>query len=338
MKPRATLALFLSLTAFVTPSVIAQPGPDAPPAESRPRRGPGQTPGPDAFGDRDAIAARLERRLHEIDRERERLAGAIERLHKGEDPAGVMDDLPVGPGRPGDERPRGFQPRGTDRSDGPKTETGILPEISREQVLEFIRAEAPQASMFLDRLKEQSPAMHDRWVARLTPRVREFMTLKATDTELYEVKRREWKAGWAVFAAAREVREAVTAPSPDENAKVAAVMKLRSALGEHMDARLEGQRREIRDLEARITELRDRMDRAEQDRPARIDEVVSKISDPEFRPERLLMPLFRAEPDEGEPGTKPEGGPRRWRDRGEPNRDGPNRDGPGRESPDHRPK
>ncbi|MGD9789532.1 MAG: hypothetical protein AB7Q00_05340 [Phycisphaerales bacterium] len=334
MKTRATLALFLSLAAFIAPCVIAQPGPDAPPAESRPRRGPGQNPGPEAFGDRDAIAARLERRLHEIDRERERLAGAIERLHTGEDPAGVMGEMNEGRGngRPGEDKPRSFPPRGSDHPEGPNAGSGALPEISPEQTLEFIRVEAPQAAVFLDRLKEQSPSLHDRWVSRLTPRVREFMTLKATDAELYEVKRREWKAGWSVFAAAREVREAVTAESPDENAKVSAVMKLRSALAEHMDARLEGQRREIRDLENRITQLRDRMERAEQERPARIDEVVAKITDPEFRPERLLMPLFRADPEQGESGEKPDGPPRRWRDRGESGRTGPGRDGQ-----DHKP-
>ncbi len=334
MKPRATLALFLSLAAFVTPGVVAQPGHDAPPAESRPRRGPGQNPGPDALGDRDAIAARLERRLHEIDRERERLAGAIERLHKGEDPAGVMGEMHEGRGngRSGDERPRTSQIHGGDHTGGPITRPGALPDVSPEQTLEFVRVEAPQAAAFLDRLKEQSPSLHDRWVSRLTPRVREFMALKATDAELYEVKRREWKAGWSVFAAARDVREAVTAPSPDENAKVAAVMSLRSVLAEHMDARLEGQRREIRDLENRITQLRDRMERAEQERPARIDEVVAKITDPEFRPERLLMPLFRADPEQGESGEKPDGPPRRWRDRGESGRTGPGRDGQ-----DHKP-
>lgn len=281
-----------------------QPPPEERGAERRMERGPEGEAGP--RGDREAIVTRLERRLSDLEREKERLARALERLRQGESPAEVRRDLAPEGGelprgrmgeRPRDRRGRGEGPEGraggerpgAERGgpDGPPVERGPMergmeggpqsPE-ERERLMATMREHMPGLAALVERVPEEG---RERMLRRIAPRVREAMALKERDPKLFELKAAELRGGIAVMAAARSARE-LSRRERDGEAEIApkrdaAKAALREAMAAQFDTRAELQRHEVELLAARLEALKERVSKQAAERDAKIDEMVRRV-------------------------------------------------------------
>ncbi len=267
-------------------------------------------------GDREAIVTRLERRLSEIEREKERVSQALERLRQGESPEEVRRALapeggevprgrvgerprdrrgPGGPGRGegfggrlGDRRP-GMDGPGPDRGemDGPpmergpmerEMEAGPLSLEDRERLMAVLREHMPAMAQVVEHVPEEG---RERMLRRIAPRVREAMALKERDPKLFELKASELRGGIAVMAAARSARELMRREHDGEAdigvKRDGAKKALREAMAAQFDTRAELQRHEVELLSSRLEALKERVSKQASERDARIDEMVRRV-------------------------------------------------------------
>lgn len=300
MKLRMTWTTIALLT-LSAGTVFAQPPMDRPPPPPPGGREPGEKGGdrPGVF-DRESIKARLTRRLEDIERQRERLRAALERLEKGEEPGDVLRDMgPMGRrgdgmregGREGDhgERPRGPEgegPRGERRGgmpEGPGTggpREGMGEEPSREEVVSVLREAMPELSAKIERLRAEKPDEADAMVRRWGGRVRELIPLRRHDPEMFQARASEMRAGFQLMEAAREARR-LRESSRDGEADIAtkrqdATAKVRASAEKLLDARTGMLEREMAAIEGRLKELRTRVEETRANREKRIDEAVER--------------------------------------------------------------
>lgn len=284
-------------------AAMAQPGGGGP---RPPEGGPGDRPG---LFDRDAMRARLQRRLAELDKQRERLQRAMERLEKGEDAGDVAREM----GGPSGRRPEGERPvrEGPRRREGgPGSEGGPIPPgpmggpgeggapaiDEREEIQSILRESLPELAQRLERLRQGRPEEAEAMMRRVGPRLRELIPLRRHDPEMFRVRVDEMRAGFAFMEAARMARQ-IRQPSHDQEPDVAAkreeaMKRLREAAANLHDARTKAHEGEVAAIERRLKELRDQIQGMHAEREKRINEAV----------ERAMSGKAPA-PDDSPPGT-----------------------------------
>jgi hypothetical protein len=223
--------------------------------------------------ERAALRERLERRLGETNRARERLESALRRLEEGAPLESVRaETVPWGerrggPGEPG--RRRGAGPH------GPAPGPAEGPESDRRLVLGFLERFNPEGLERMKAVIRDDPEGARRWIVRLAPRVRELMAEK--DDQLRELRIEEFRNGQALLGAARVLAAAHRGPEPDEVKAEAARAELREALGRQFDLRMKIREREIAVLEERIRQLRAELEDQAGSREAFVEEKLGEI-------------------------------------------------------------
>lgn len=291
-RPRSNfygLAAGAAMAAAITllPAVgAAQPAPDQPP------QGRSQEGKPPL--DREALKARLQRRLEESRKSQERLEAAIKRLDEGASPDDVRTEMEGdirggrgggpqamrgnggGPGRPdGEGRGGRFGDRGRGPGEGPPP----APVPDRELVLEFLKNHpGPMATRLSEAIKN-NPREADVMIGRLAPRVREFMSER--DPQTRDLRIEEFQLGPEIFAASRRLAEAMRAgPDDSRDGEVKeAESALREVLTRQFDVRLKLHTRELETLEKRLRELREEVDENVKGRDEKIEKRLRDIED-----------------------------------------------------------
>jgi hypothetical protein len=202
-------------------------------------------------------------------------------LEEGVDPAPPQLGSGGGPGfgpGPGGERRgpmdegQGHKFRGRHGGRPPRALWERMDEGERQRVLTFIKDRFPLMFDELEDLRERSPERFNHRMGRMAPEMIRLMEMLEVDPErarlLIKERFLDMKIRWAV----RAVRHA-----EDDGAREEAIEELRELIAQAFDNRLERRKIEIRDLEARVQELRDRLEEAEQDREQIIENEVEDI-------------------------------------------------------------
>lgn len=233
---------------------------------------PGAADRPEAEGrDREALRARIVRRLEDAKRMQARLERALELFDKGAAHAEVRREMreggpePVGAGpRPGERRP----PRGMREGDGGWSNSG-------EAVLRSLDAHEPALAARVREQMTEDPALGRRVVGWVAPRLRELIGER--DEELRGLRGAELHEGPAIVEAMRAVVQAASRGEEGESDLSEAKQRLREALGRHYDLRVRIQQREVELLAERLEELRAELAATESRREAALDEQIEAL-------------------------------------------------------------
>jgi len=269
------------------------------PAAAQPE-GARQPPGPQRRGQRDAREApdraeqfpqdregmrrMIQRRLEQLARDTQRLEQAQKRLEDGESPEKIAADLGPPSGRPGpDGEPgRPGPPPGPEGAGRPFA--GISP-AEREEIMDAIRKHTPLLARRFEEARADEPGTGQRMLARVLPRIRDALSYRKTDPEMFQLKMQDLQTGFAVFEAAQHYRRAVAHPTEAGPAKIeSALTELRAALLAQFDARLAVQVREAELLDARLDSMRKSLNARREIRDTEVDALLGRIKDgSEFR-------------------------------------------------------
>ena len=205
-----------------------------------------------AEGASDRRRERLERQLVWLAQRQEAIRAEIQRLDEG----GEAD--PMLPPMPGDERREPPPSPEEARAGIERVMADMDPEVARR-----IRQTLDEA----ERHGEQGPS--HRAASRIMPKLAELARLRDRDPEMYQAKREEFRAGFAIMRAARDVLEQ-TDPAETEVA-------LRRAIEAGLDAQTRVTRLELERLEQRVTEIREKLAEAERDREGLVSRRVAGL-------------------------------------------------------------
>ncbi|MFG0326832.1 MAG: hypothetical protein ACF8SC_06150 [Phycisphaerales bacterium JB037] len=250
--------------------------PERPPVRPMDERGADRRqPMSDALDPR-TLSRRLNARLEETDRQietmtarRDRIAEAVQRLEQGDAPGMVVRDLFRA------ERALGEGPefrRGGSPTDRP---SGRGPDPDPEQAMRRLAAAWPELAGAIREEMARDPELARQIGQRLRPRLAELMELRETDPELARVRLAEFRAGFEMMLATRDLRAAHLVGEGD--AIATAREKLRGTLERTLEARLVAQRFEIRRLEAKLESLREELAEREAERADQIDELMVEL-------------------------------------------------------------
>lgn len=226
--------------------------------------------------DPETLTRRLNARLEEADRQvglmtarRDRIAEAVERLERGDAPALVVRELfraerAIGDGS---EFRRGGPPM--DRPNGRG------PDLDPEQAMRRLAAAWPELAGAIREEMARDPELARQIGQRLRPRLAELLELRESDPELARVRLVEFRAGFEMMLATRDLR---TAHLRGEGEAIeTAREKLRGALERALESRLIAQRFEIRRLEAKLEALRGELATREAERADQIEELMAEL-------------------------------------------------------------
>lgn len=187
--------------------------------------------------------------------------------------------------------PRGMRPRfGPDRASGPDPRSDGPPPFhrlsdeERGRVEAFIREHFPVMAAELDRVKGQNPRLYERRMARIAPEVHRLMEVFQRDPQQGALMIRERRLDMELRLLSMRFRHA---NNDTDRQRIRA--RMHEAASELFDVRHERRAGEIRTLESRILELRERHEQAARMR--------GQIIEREIR-ERLERPFPRDEEHE----------------------------------------
>lgn len=279
MKVRATTANLRSVALLAVSVMLSagalsatahgQPREDPGPESRRPMRDhPNERQGPPSDGP--GLKVLLHRRLDELERQSHRAREAIERLDKGEDPATIAREIWRG-GRllPADDGGRPTQERGNE-SMGPE---------QREEMLALIREHMPLLHRRMEDVQRREPVLAGRLLRVLGPRIREAMTVRKSDPELFKLKLTEIQSGGMVIEAVRAYRATLrNADNPSAADRLAeATSDLKAALQAQFDAKVAVQAREIDRLALRLEGMKKDLTEKRARREAEIEETFDQV-------------------------------------------------------------
>jgi len=269
------------------------------PRGQRPEREGRQPPEQGGFGDGTMLKERLQRRLDESGRVHTALLDALARLDKGDSPKEVLEDLApfsrmflrgnnqegggggggVG-GLNNSARPDDNMP-GVDNFQRPPADGGgrnmnpPTPE-ERERMMNALREHAPQLARKFDAMLTNEPAAAPRLIGRIFPRLREALSLRERDVEMFKLRIAEIENSVSLMEAMREYRMAHNAPAGSP--RLDDVEKsLRALIAQQFDLRNQVQAREIEDLTRRLNSMRANLELKQADRDKTINEIMRKI-------------------------------------------------------------
>ncbi|MEZ6242823.1 MAG: hypothetical protein R3B57_07240 [Phycisphaerales bacterium] len=245
------------------------------------------------------VRRRVQRRLDEIEAERERLQHALSALDDGRPAPEVMRELGPDAGRPMDWR--GGPRRGGPGQDELAPEEDVPPPTP-EEIRAFIDEHLPELAKNLNTVESMAPGGAERILKSLTPRIAEVIVAQRRDQKLGELKVDELQIGARVIEAMRRARELVdadgTLSEADENALRTSLIDLLTSQAKIRDGvRL----REIDLLEEHAAAMRAEVQSHAEGR----DEEIARLAD------RMIDRIKRG------PGDLRE----RWRERRRPDTD-----------------
>lgn len=202
-----------------------------------------------------------------------------------------------GPPPPREGHPRPMRPPGPRDDNAPD----FLTEKEREALMAFAKEHFPQ---IYELLKGAPPEHQHRILRRVGWPLLRLMRLQRHDPELAEKLIAEHKIEMELAQLKRDYQE-----FPSESARESIKQKMRTLLEQRFDLRQKRLELEIRALEKRLEEARQRLDRQESNRQKLVDAEVERMID-QLQDERMwgpALPSLGAEPEPpGEPLGPPE--------------------------------
>lgn len=182
---------------------------------------------------------------------------------------------------------RGFGPRG--RPGGPEFERPAsrpkpwsdLPEPERRQIERFMEEHFPRMYVELQKLKDRDEVRYARRMTRIAPQMRRIMEAMRTDPQRGALMVRERQIEFEIQQTIARFRSA-----RDDAEKRRIREHLEGLVGKAFDCRNERRQMEVRELEARLSELQTRLSESEKMRPALIRQrVADMLEKPAPKPE-----------------------------------------------------
>ncbi len=163
---------------------------------------------------------------------------------------------------------RGFSPRGRPggpefgRPAGRSKPWGDLPEPDRRQIERFMEEHFPRMYVEMQRLKDRDENRYNRRMTRIVPQMRKIMEAMRTDPQRGTLMIRERQLEFEIQQTIARFRNA-----KNDEAKRRIREHLEDLVGKAFDCRKERRRMEVRELEARLSELQTRLSESEKMRP-----------------------------------------------------------------------
>ncbi len=276
---------------FVLGAGVLQAGQSQAAGEQADKQPQKPTEASEATEDRSVVRERLTRRLDET-RERisryqsheQGLVDAIERLDAGESPQAISDDMlnrVQGQMRP--ERGGLNESRDGDMRDSPRRR-GPLPPLdaeSRERVLSMLRVQSPELHKEVSSIsKSGSTEQVDRMIRRLAPKIEEIRRAQDSDPELANLLIFELHANLNLTILSRDHRQVLSSEPRDEVAIAQSQAKISEALRISFDAHLALKEHEVAQLETRLADLREEIERRRGMRDEFIDRQIDRAGSP----------------------------------------------------------
>ncbi|MEO1534325.1 MAG: hypothetical protein AAFS11_02015 [Planctomycetota bacterium] len=211
---------------------------------------------PEADDRRRALEERrelLEARLLEIEAE---LSGDV--------PAGTVRLFGRGDRFAGERIPPGFG--------GMQRDSTLLDENEREALLDDLAETDPQLAESIREIMRERRG----FPAPMLGRLRDLSVLRERDPKGFSLRRQEIRAGLEVLRRANALRDVIRSGA-SEPAKDAAAEALREAVASGFDARSDVLRREIERTTKQVSGMRAKLDQAESNRDAIIEQQFTKL-------------------------------------------------------------
>jgi len=179
-------------------------------------------------------------------------------------PAGRPLGRPGGPGGPGG--PELQRPTARPRP------WGEVPEPERRQIERFIEEHFPRMYVELQGLKDRDEIRYARRMTHIAPQMRQIMEDMRADPQRGALMIRERQLEFEIRQTVAEYRKAA-----DDSARRRIRQHLEELCGKVFDCRSERRQMEVRELEARLSELQSRLSESEKMRPALIRQRASEL-------------------------------------------------------------
>lgn len=187
----------------------------------------------------------------------------------GRAPRGPHEDRPDRPGG----RPQGRIGDGEGR--GPMSLFARLTPREKQEMEAFMREHFPRLFEQAERTRDVNPQRYLRLMTRLTPEMQGLMDLMATDPERGALLIEERRLDAEIRMAARRAQVA-----GDDEKNAQARLRLNELAGRLFDVRHQRRAMEIRELEARVLELKARHEEAARMRQKSIDRMIEERLEP----------------------------------------------------------
>ena len=201
-------------------------------------------------------------------------------------PAGRPLGRPGGPGGPGGPE---FQ-----RPPTRPRPWGEVPEPERRPIERFIEEHFPRMYVELQGLKDRDEIRYVRRMTHIAPQMRQIMEVMRAEPQRGALMIRERQLEFEIRQTVAQCRKA-----EDDSARRRIRQHLEELCGKVFDCRSERRQMEVRELEARLSELQSRLSKSEKMRPALIRQRASEL---------LERPAPQPGGDEGpDGGVRPDG-------------------------------
>lgn len=215
---------------------------------------------------KEEMKKRLQKRLEDIEKQKERLHKAIERLDKGDAPGEVMQNLGEAAMAERATRPPG--------GEKPSPE-------DRAKTIDQIKEVNPELGARVEAAFKNYPALAERTLGRLGGHTPDVKALKERDPELYELRSKELVATLDIMDRSKKLLDLLPAHALDSKEVQAARVELREAVGRQFDARTQMQARDLKNFEQRVTKLRKELEERDTKRTEQVerstDEVMKQV-------------------------------------------------------------
>ena len=147
-----------------------------------------------------------------------------------------------------------------------------VPEPERRPIERFIEEHFPRMYVELQRLKDGDEGRYMRRMTHIAPQMRQMMEAMRTDPQRGTLMIRERQLDFEIRQTVAQYHQA-----EGEAAKQRIRAHLEEVCGKVFDCRSERRQMEVRELEARLTELQTRLSESEKMRPALIRQRASEL-------------------------------------------------------------
>jgi hypothetical protein len=149
-----------------------------------------------------------------------------------------------------------------------------MTDAEREKVLAFMEEHFPKMYLEVERQKDRNPDRYDRRMQRVVPEMRHLMEMMETRPEHGVLIIKERRLDMEMRRLAGRYRSA-----EDEDKRAQLRRRMHELCTQAFDARQQRREIQIRELEARITELHERHAQADQVREKLIEQEVKERLD-----------------------------------------------------------
>ncbi len=221
-------------------------------------------------GDPEIMLKRLQRRREDLVNQLKRVESAIEYVK------GKTDAQSGGETADHDQGEQPGHARVQRRMDHPEIDGSPLmdqPGMRKpepKEILAFLEEYQPDVAARVRRMIEREPAMRDRVLGRIGPRIEEMIQLRKRDKEMFKLRVKEFRHAREVTEATARLAGLLHRENADDQQIEHARAKLKMVINAQLDSRFAVRRLELLRLEQRVAELAEQA----QDHAARRDEIV----------------------------------------------------------------